>query len=832
MKVPKTTSTLLAFFLLLFAEAFAQEVIDHPSGITESPLLKYRNFERGTADVVHCVAYSPDGNIIASGGENGGTIILRRASTGEFYDSLDEDHGELRSIAFSPPSRTMSSWIASGGDKGTGILDVKGKVVFWKQQENLTWTHQQNLEIPVRGNFITKPFNNNILSVAFNHEGTLMACGTSGDDVFVSEYKRQEWADPKRLEKHKHDVNSVAFLPNSNSSILASASTDGTVCLWDLSDLSQITCIQTLEGHTEAVNTIAFSPDGKFLASGGNDDKVILWKKDEGEYNYSRLYTFDGLHTNDVRSVAFTPRPGALLVSADDDGVIGISYPNSEDSEAVVPTYSSLPMPFATFSIRSIAFNALTDSHMALVVGGASGAFNISDINIWDSGAVRQFVFDTPVGADSSVRLEKPENLVSQVAFGENTNYGPATYFIFNAQFPKLIGVEDADGIYEECLITLGIDGVPEEQVDEGGIRALLRNLNFKDIFGVDLGDLIGRDLSEAENMSLDEPLYFRISLKTPRERLAELEEKRPDLLNDTIDFGLSFIKKVGTTSRILRIMDRFTTFFSLSKTTVLASPHVRVAALVARFIGNEITLFQWTRAEADAILADTANPILFLSSDADKPGLPKLEDRYLFMIQKPLTELRNIKLSMKLKFRYKSEERNGQTYIVHYEGILNLEDELNEEIKDADNNAQAAPSARPIALADYPPFKELPPEVQEYLLRYFGEFVSMTDATDWQIPEQTSLLPNYPNPFNPETWIPYQLAEPADVTLTIYDIQGRVVRDLDLGHQRPGMYHGRTRAAHWDGRNTQGEPAASGVYFYTLKAGEFTATRKMLIRK
>ena len=98
--------------------------------------------------------------------------------------------------------------------------------------------------------------------------------------------------------------------------------------------------------------------------------------------------------------------------------------------------------------------------------------------------------------------------------------------------------------------------------------------------------------------------------------------------------------------------------------------------------------------------------------------------------------------------------------------------------------------------------------------------------------PKETTLLPNYPNPFNPETWIPYQLAEPAAVTLTISDIQGRVVRVLALGHQRAGIYEDRVRAAYWDGRNAQGEPVASGVYFYTLKVGEFTATRKMLIRK
>ena len=99
-------------------------------------------------------------------------------------------------------------------------------------------------------------------------------------------------------------------------------------------------------------------------------------------------------------------------------------------------------------------------------------------------------------------------------------------------------------------------------------------------------------------------------------------------------------------------------------------------------------------------------------------------------------------------------------------------------------------------------------------------------------LPQETALLANYPNPFNPETWIPYQLATPADVTLTIYNIQGRVVRDLDLGHQRAGMYHTRSRAAYWDGRNAQGESVASGVYFYTLTAGDFNATRKLLIRK
>ena len=99
-------------------------------------------------------------------------------------------------------------------------------------------------------------------------------------------------------------------------------------------------------------------------------------------------------------------------------------------------------------------------------------------------------------------------------------------------------------------------------------------------------------------------------------------------------------------------------------------------------------------------------------------------------------------------------------------------------------------------------------------------------------IPEETALLPNYPNPFNPETWIPYQLSEPAGVTLTIHAVNGTLVRTLALGHQPAGIYQTQTRAIYWDGKNDVGEPVASGLYFYTLTADEFNATRKMLILK
>jgi len=98
--------------------------------------------------------------------------------------------------------------------------------------------------------------------------------------------------------------------------------------------------------------------------------------------------------------------------------------------------------------------------------------------------------------------------------------------------------------------------------------------------------------------------------------------------------------------------------------------------------------------------------------------------------------------------------------------------------------------------------------------------------------PSDTALLPNYPNPFNPETWIPFDLSADADVTIRVYDAQGREVRRMALGRLDVGAYRGRTHAAYWDGRNELGEPAASGVYFYELRAGDIVQRRRMVIRK
>ena len=167
----------------------------------------------------------------------------------------------------------------------------------------------------------------------------------------------------------------------------------------------------------------------------------------------------------------------------------------------------------------------------------------------------------------------------------------------------------------------------------------------------------------------------------------------------------------------------------------------------------------------------------------------------------------------------------------VNGDGVVNIQDLV------------AVAAALGEAAASAPSAATLSPEIIKQWLAAAAQR-NLTDATSLQgirvleallsalTPKETALLPNYPNPFNPETWIPYQLAKPAEVSIAIHTADGILVRTLGLGHHGVGIYKSRSRAAYWDGKNEVGEPVASGVYFYMLTAGEFTATRKMLIRK
>ena len=171
----------------------------------------------------------------------------------------------------------------------------------------------------------------------------------------------------------------------------------------------------------------------------------------------------------------------------------------------------------------------------------------------------------------------------------------------------------------------------------------------------------------------------------------------------------------------------------------------------------------------------------------------------------------------------------------VNRDGIVNILDLVT--VASALGNAAAAPSLNPQtrAVLNAAEVEDWLTQAQQMALTdpvYLRGIAALEQLLAALTPKETVLLPNYPNPFNPETWIPYQLVHAADVQITIYDIKGVMVRQLDLGYQSAGYYTNRSKAAYWDGHNESGESVASGVYFYQLRAGDYTATRRMVIVK
>jgi hypothetical protein len=169
--------------------------------------------------------------------------------------------------------------------------------------------------------------------------------------------------------------------------------------------------------------------------------------------------------------------------------------------------------------------------------------------------------------------------------------------------------------------------------------------------------------------------------------------------------------------------------------------------------------------------------------------------------------------------------DRNG---IVDVDDLILVSNHFGEAYQDSDTARQ--PNLRVEARRAYDLISAGPPNSPDIskLKAHLMHLLAMDRSTS--LPALSRLLPNYPNPFNPDTWMPYHLAQAGHVTIRIYNISGQLARTLNLGHKEAGFYTSKSNAAHWDGKNDSGEELASGLYFYTMRAGDFAAIRKMLL--
>ncbi len=229
----------------------------------------------------------------------------------------------------------------------------------------------------------------------------------------------------------------------------------------------------------------------------------------------------------------------------------------------------------------------------------------------------------------------------------------------------------------------------------------------------------------------------------------------------------------------------------------------------------------------------------VLLSDSAETASSPQVEDAQIIeppQVNEDVNRDGDVNILDLVRVAGQLGQSGQNSADVNGDGIVNILDLV--AVAGALGNAAAAPSSwyRDLEIA---PTRA---DVGEWLAQAQG--LDLTDATSQRgvlfleqllavlTPKETMLLPNYPNPFNPETWIPYHLAREAEVVITIYDTKGTLVRRLTLGNQWAGHYAERGKAAYWDGRNERGETVASGIYIYQLRAGDYAASRRMVIVK
>lgn len=206
-------------------------------------------------------------------------------------------------------------------------------------------------------------------------------------------------------------------------------------------------------------------------------------------------------------------------------------------------------------------------------------------------------------------------------------------------------------------------------------------------------------------------------------------------------------------------------------------------------------------------------------TSTAAAPMQPSIPKTWAFVLRAQLEGINGVKLTVYNGHTRVAEAAESNNFHAAWadrdrQAVVSVGDTLTIEVRDI-NGTLIRTLQHEISAAD--------------IRRAFTE-LRLTPAD--LIPKRTVLFANYPNPFNPETWLPYQLANDAEVTIRIYSSAGQLVRNLDLGFQKAGYYIGKSRAAYWNGRNDSGERLASGLYFYQLSTSESSETRKMVIRK